>query len=57
MLTSVSCRDVVLTKKVWERTQKITIVKSFKLILKQNVKKVWERCSYAFLRVPTPYTS
>ena len=37
-------RDVVLTKKVWERIQKTAISKkSFKVILKDNVKKEWER--------------
>ena len=47
-------RDVVLTKKVWERIQKIAILNSFKLISMQTMKKVWERRSHAF---PTHYTS
>jgi len=46
----------VLTEKVWEHIQKIAILKqlqtqciaSFKLILKQNVKNVWERRSHSF---------
>ena len=40
-IKSGALRDVVLTKKVWERTQKLGI-------LKQNVKKLWERRSHAF---------
>jgi len=41
-------RDVVLTKKVWERIQKIAISKQLQLILKQNVQKVSKRRSHAF---------
>ena len=40
-------RDEVLTKKVWERIQKIAVLNSFQLILKQNVET-------PFLRVPAP---
>jgi len=32
---------------VWERTQKLAILKQ-KVILKRNMKKVWERRSHAF---------
>jgi len=39
-------RDVVLTKKVWEHIQKIAILKQLKVILKQNVRKAWERRSH-----------
>jgi len=38
----------MLTKKVWKRTLK----SSFKLISKQNVKKVWERGSRPTTHLP-----
>ena len=40
-IKSGALRDVVLTKKVWERTQKLGI-------LRQNMKKLWERRLHAF---------
>ena len=47
-------RDAVVAKEVWERTQENQPFKnSFKLMLKQNRKKVWERRSHAF---PSHYT-
>ena len=33
----------MLTKKVWERIQKIAILKSFRAHFEANAKKVWER--------------
>jgi len=47
------CRDVVPTKKVWERIKKWPFYSSVQLILKENLKKVWERRSHAF---PPRYT-
>ena len=38
-------RDVVLPEKVWDAPKNTAILNSFKLILKQNMKKVWERRS------------
>jgi len=46
-------KDAVLTKKVWERIQKIAILKQLQTHSKQNLKKVWERRSHAF---PPHYT-
>jgi len=45
-------RDAVLTKKVWERTQKNKLfLNRFELILKQNMKKVVGK---PLPRVPSP---
>ena len=44
---SQGCGHVVLAEMVWERTQKLAILKQ-KVILKRNMKKVWERRSHAF---------
>jgi len=38
---------------VWESTKNLANLNSFKLILKQNLKKIWERRSHAF---PPHYT-
>jgi len=50
-INSWNSNHVSANKKMWERIRKIA--NSFKLILTQNVKKVWERCSHAF---PPHYT-
>jgi len=42
--TSTVSRDVVPTKKVWERShENYPFQSSFKLALLQNVKEVWDR--------------
>ena len=50
---SVTTRDVVLTKKVWERPQKIAVLKHLQTHFKAKREKVWERRSHAF---PPNYT-
>ena len=53
----VTSRDVVQTKKVWKRTQKLGIFKQlqtdFKGVFNKVMKNVWERRSHAF---PPHYT-